>query len=99
MAKSLSYHYKPNHRYERYLDAFAQAPPLVALILDGALNDYEQVKTRVGPEGRIILRSYDWSDGGYSVLYRAQEDPVGTGKWMAGEWIARAPAWRSLDGI
>lgn len=88
----LSFHFTPNHRYERYLDAFSKVVPLTSLILDPSRDDYLNIKNRVGT-GRIILRNYEWSDGGLSVLHRAAADPEGTGRWMAQKWIQLVNEW------
>lgn len=92
MGSPLSFHYLPNHRYERYLDAFSKVMPLTSLILDASRDDYLAIKNRVGT-GRIILRSYDWSDGGFSIHKRIMSDPDGTGRWMAQQWIQRVNEW------
>lgn len=91
-----SYHFMPNHRYERYYDAFSAAPPNFALILDASRDDYLAVRSRM-PNGKIILRSYEWSDGGLDVLHRIARDPVGTGRWMAEMWLRRIREWSVID--
>lgn len=92
MGSPIGFHYAPNHRHEYYLQAFTDAQPNVILILDGSRDDYNEVRRR-SPNSKIIMRSYDWSDGGMSVLHRAQTDPVGTGNWMADQWINRVREW------
>lgn len=91
-----SYHFMPNHRYERYYTAFAAAPPNFALIMDASRDDYLAVKSQA-PQAKIILRSYEWSDGGLDVLHRIARDPVGTGRWMAENWLRRIREWGVID--
>jgi hypothetical protein len=85
----------PTHRHTQYLEAFARVQPQVALLLDGSQNDYMEIRRR-SPDTRIIMRSYDWSDGGLQVLRRAQHDPVATGRWMADNWIGRVKQWGQI---
>lgn len=91
-----SYHFMPNHRYERYYTAFAAAPPNFAFIMDASRDDYLAVKSQA-PNAKIILRSYEWSDGGLDVLHRIARDPVGTGRWMAEQWLRRIREWGIVD--
>lgn len=92
---ALSFHYMPNHRHTQYLQAFSDLQPNIALIMDGSQNDYMEVRKRV-PGCKILMRSYDWSDGGLSVHQRVQSDPIGTGRWMANNWINRAREWGGI---
>lgn len=94
MLSPLGYHYIPNHRYQRYLDAMAGTA--VNLILDPSKDDYMAVRGAMGNRGRIILRSYEWSDGGLDVLHRIARDPIGTGRWMAEKWVQRMKEWGNV---
>ena len=95
MGNPLGFHFIPTHRHQFYLDAFTNVQPNVSLILDAGRGDYEEVRRRA-PNSKIIMRSYEWSDGGMDVLNRAQSDPIGTGNWMADKWIGRFREWGNL---